>query len=269
MSGAYYFERKEGDIIMEDWFEWNGKKCTDFGMHVLSQPAIISPMERAEQQKIPGKSGVLTVLEGDCVYDNITPSCTCVIDDPYMMVEGATVSRIAAITGWLRGNGTIVFANRPEGYYKGRVANQISFEKAVQGNPHRLFSVQFQCEPFFYLESGDTEITLTDSALLENPGNVPSAPLLVISGTGDNATIMCGSSTMLIDFAGDNDPIESITLDCEAKIAYTGTGTPSDPFVLRGTRVTGEWLTIPVGSNYFVMSEEVTSAVITPKWRVI
>ena len=31
---------------MTDWFEWNGKKCTDFGIHVSEHPPITLPVER-------------------------------------------------------------------------------------------------------------------------------------------------------------------------------------------------------------------------------
>lgn len=244
-----------------DWFKWNGVSCSTYGVHVLSQPTIISPLERAEYVNIPGKSGSLTMLDGDYVYDDINLSITCVIDNP---------DNVTAITKWLIGKGEIIFASRSEGYYKGRIANQISFEKAVKGNPHHLFTIQFRCEPFFYLNSGKTVISATSSSTqINNVGNVPSAPLLVINGSGDG-TIMCGSSTMLIDFGSEERAIADIKLDCEAKIAYRGTaGDAQNPLVLYGTRVTGDWLTIPAGESYFVFSGGVTSASITPRWRCI
>lgn len=65
-----------------DWFEWNGVKCTNYGMHVLQQPSYIRPAERVEYKEIPGRAGSLTLLEGEDVYDDISLACTCVIDDP-------------------------------------------------------------------------------------------------------------------------------------------------------------------------------------------
>lgn len=47
-----------------DWFEWNGVKCTEYGMHVLSQPVHIRAAERASTVSIPGRSGSLTLFEG-------------------------------------------------------------------------------------------------------------------------------------------------------------------------------------------------------------
>ena len=256
-----------------DWFEWNGVKCTasPYNMHVLSQPNIVSPLERIEQVTIPGRSGTLTLAEGDNIYDDIALSCSCVIDDPNSASNDTLMSRISAITGWLKGSGTVKFATRPGGYYKGRIANQISFEKAVQGNPHRLFSVQFHCEPFFYYDSGKTAITDV-SGLITNPGNIPSQPLITLSkasGKDEGTIMLLNGNTMIVTFAGEDlETLDSITLDCEAKVAYTGNGTAISPYVLRGTRVQGDWITIPSGSQYISISD-IGGISIIPRWRSI
>lgn len=251
---------------MKDWLIWNGTDCRDYGVHVLSQPSIVSPAERVSYTTIPGKSGSVTTLEGEGIYDDLNLSAGCVIDDPYMTEDGESVSRIAKICGWLKGGGTVKFASRPEGYYKGRVANQISFDKIVRGNPHRSFSVEFQVRPFLYLTSGDAVITKTTSGAIPNEGNIYSEPLLKVYGTGEG-TIMCGSSTMIITSF---DNISSITLDCEAKVAYTGEkGSTTNPMTLLGTRVTGEWLKIAEGTPMFSFTGGITKIEITPRWRWI
>ena len=50
---------------MNDWFEWNGTRCTEYGIVVAEQPPITIPQERSTQTKIPGRPGSLTQLEGD------------------------------------------------------------------------------------------------------------------------------------------------------------------------------------------------------------
>lgn len=250
-----------------DWFEWNGVKCTEYGMHALSLPSAIRPSERISTTSIPGRSGSLTVLEGDDIFDDVSLSCTCVIDQPYDTVDGTSVSRIAKISGWLRGLGTVRFPNRPEGYYKARVANQISFDQIVRGDPHRSFSVQFSCTPYFYLTSGDEEQTFTTTGqTITNEGNVPSQPLIKLTGTGEGA-IMIGDQTMTISSFDD---INYIMLDCEAKVAYQGErDSTSDPLKLLGTRVSGDWIKIPTGTSYVTLTGKITAAVITPRWRRI
>ena len=56
---------------MNDWFSWNGVKCTEYGIHVLEQPPITIPAERATFTNTPGRPGSLTTLEGDDVYDDL------------------------------------------------------------------------------------------------------------------------------------------------------------------------------------------------------
>ena len=54
---------------LTDWFEWNGKKSTEYGIHVEEHPPITIPAERSTFTTVPGRSGSLTVLEDEDVYD--------------------------------------------------------------------------------------------------------------------------------------------------------------------------------------------------------
>ena len=93
--------------------------------------------------------------------------------------------KIPAIAAWLKGSGKVAFANRQGGFYYARVANQISFEKILRGNPHRSFAVNFRCKPFWYQEDVDP-ITLTAStSTITNPGSVYSEPVITVYGSGD------------------------------------------------------------------------------------
>ena len=91
---------------MMDWFEWNGIRCTEYGIHVLEQPPITVPAERVTHTDVPGRPGSLTTLEGDDVYDDMILTATCLIADP---------SRIPEVAAWLKGSGTVTFANREGG----------------------------------------------------------------------------------------------------------------------------------------------------------
>lgn len=250
-----------------DWFEWNGVNCTKYGMHVLQQPSYIRPSERAEYKEIPGRSGSLTLLEGDDIYDDITLACTCIIDDPMYIND---------ICGWLRGYGTVTFANDADrddggGYYEARIDNQISFDKVLAGHPHRSFQVQFRCRPFRRLDSGNEVLVATASPFkLTNKGNVASLPLIRVHA-GDTAiedkTIMIGSSSMIINSLEANN---YLNIDCEAKKAYRGTrGSTTDPLTLLGTRVTGEWMNIPTGDSYLSFTDGIAKVEIIPRWRCL
>ena len=150
--------------------------------------------------------------------------------------------------------GKICFANRPGGFYYGRVINQIPFEKILRGNPHREFTVNFRCKPFWY-EEAVQPITLTSSGtFINNPGNVFSEPVITVYGSGF-ITLMVGVTiTELENISG------SITLDTPLMEAYSGVASMNDC-------MGGEFPTLLSGDNAISWSGNVTSVVIQPNWR--
>jgi len=231
---------------MQDWFEWNGKKCTEYGIHVSEQPPITIPAERATFTNVPGRSGSLTTLEGDAVYDDLVLSATCFISDP---------SRIMEIASWLRGGGTVTFANRQGGFYHARIVNQIPFEKILRGNPHRAFAVNFRCKPFWY-QAGVEPITLTTSGtFITNPGSVFSEPIITVYGSGE-ITLMVGMTITELEIT------DSITLDTPLMEAYSGSTSMN-------SRMSGDFPTLLPGQNAVSWTGNVSRVVIQPNWRYL
>lgn len=176
-----------------DRFEWNGTISTVFGIKMIQAPSFTLPKVRYKTVKIPGRSGSMTIMEDDHTeievvvpniidtsdddngghsstkpqeddptpiptyrpivkndikhaYDNVIMSCTCLIKGTDMIRE---------IASWLRGYGTVRFANYWDVYYQARIANQITFQKLSRGNDYYTFTVTFDCEPtfLFYLNT--------------------------------------------------------------------------------------------------------------------
>ena len=138
---------------MTDYFIWNGVDCRTKGIHVSELPPITIPLERSTQTTVPGRPGSLTQIEGDDVYDDMILTATCFIADP---------AQIPVIAAWLKGKGTVTFANRTGGHYNARIANQIPFEKVLRGNPHCSFAVNFRCYPFWYKDNV-SDVTISTS----------------------------------------------------------------------------------------------------------
>ena len=232
---------------MNDWFEWNGKRCTEYGIHVLEQPPLTLPNERATFVDVPGRSGSLTVLEGDAVYDDLVLTAQCIVEN---------TERYAEIAAYLKGSGKVTFANRPEGYYEARIINQIPFEKILRGNPHLAFAVNFRCKPFWYPKEV-APVTLTQSgSFISNPGSVFAEPVITVYGNG-NITLMVGMTiTELEDIAG------NITLNTPLMEAYSGTAS------MNGA-VSGEFPTLLPGQNAISWMGSVSSVVIEPYWRYL
>ena len=238
---------------MNDWFEWNGTRCTEYGIHVLEQPPITIPAERVTHTNVPGRSGSLTTLEGKDVYDDMIMTVTCVISDS---------KRITEIAGWLRGSGTVTFANREGGFYYARVVNQIPFEKILRGNPHRSFAVNFRCKPFWY-EANVPAKNIQPSAgstsgyvTMSNPGSVPAEPIITVTGTGEITLIVDMTIIELPDVDGE------ITIDSVLQEAYSGSTSMNNC-------MSGDFPTLPPGSSTISWTGNVTYLTVEPNWRYL
>lgn len=232
---------------MTDYFIWNGVDCRTKGIHVSELPPITIPLERSKQTNVPGRPGSLTQLEGDDVYDDMILTATCFIADP---------AQIPAIAAWLKGKGTVTFANRTGGHYNARIANQIPFEKVLRGNPHCSFAVNFRCYPFWYQENV-SDVTITTSGdTITNPGSVYSEPLITVYGSG-NITLMVGTTIVEL-----TDITTGIVLDCSLKEAYLGTALMND-------HMSGDFPVLKPGLNAISWSGNVTSIVLSPRWRFL
>lgn len=231
---------------MNDWFLWKGQKCTELGIHVSELPPITIPSERATFTNVPGRSGSLTTLEGDDVYDDLLLTATCFISDP---------SRIPEIAAWLRGSGTVTFANRQGGFYHARIVNQISFEKILRGNPHRSFAVNFRCKPFWYANDVQLITLTTSGTFITNPGSVFSEPVITVYGSGE-VTLMVGMTITELEVSG------SITLDTPLMEAYVGATSMNNC-------MSGDFPTLLPGQNAVSWTGSVTKVEVHPNWRYL
>ena len=232
---------------MADWFAWNGVKCTDHGIHVLTHPAISRPKERVTTQAVPGRSGTLTITEGDCVYDEFIAACECIAPNP---------ASIPAFSAWLHGPGVVMFGNHPTGFYYARVNNQIDFETVVRGRLQRKFTVNFRCQPFLYL-LGVEIIVLTSFDQIVNQGTVFAEPIITVEGTGD-IDLMVGEVTLGI--AG---LASAISIDVPQRLAY------HDGINLTGSLTGDDWPTLSVGSTAISWTGSVSRITISPNWRAL
>ena len=232
---------------MQDYFLWNGVDCRTYGIHVAEQPPATIPLERSTQTTVPGRPGSLTQLEGEDVYDDMVLTASCFISNP---------AQIPAIAAWLKGKGTVTFANRTGGHYNARIANQIPFEKVLRGNPHCTFSVNFRCYPFFYSDSADSITISTSGTVITNPGSVYSEPKITVTGSGD-ITLMVGAT--IVELTGITG---SIVIDSVLQEAYIGN-------TLMNDHMSGDFPVLKPGQNAVSWTGTVTRVVVQPNWRYL
>ncbi len=231
---------------MRDWFEWNGVRCTDYGIRVTELPPITLPSERVSFVDVPGRSGSLTKTEGDDVYEDLLLTATCIVQNTERMDE---------IAAYLKGSGKVSFANREEGFYEARIVNQIPFDVILRGNPHRRFALNFRCKPFFYLDDSPT-YSLTRSTFLTNPGAVHSEPVITVYGSGD-ITLMVGMNIIeLSEVSG------SITLDTPLMEAYSNG-------ISANRQMSGDFPTLSTGATAISWTGNVSRVTVQPNWRTL
>lgn len=238
---------------MADWFDFAGTRSTTHGVYVQDFPPLTLPEERAKFETVPGRSGSLTLLEGDAVYDDIVLSIDCFVRD---------LSQLDAITAWLRGSGNLVLGNMPDRYYKARCVNQIELTKLLRGHQHRTFAAVFRCQPYRYQYPAPSKITQINSSQYHaNPGNIASEPIITVFGSG-NINLLVGTSAVLITGLDTG----SITLDSDARMAYKP-GDLTTPMSRYINLIGGKWPTIPTPGTAIQWTGTVSKIEIEPRWR--
>jgi phage-related protein len=116
--------------------------------------------------------------------------------------------------------------------------------------------VNFRCYPFWYKDNVSDVTISTSGGTITNPGSVYSEPLITLTGSGD-ITLMVG--TTIVELA---DITTGIVLDCALKEAYLGT-------TLMNDHMSGDFPVLKPGLNAISWFGNVTSVVISPRWRFL
>lgn len=228
---------------MYDTFTFNGVSSDTMGVYITDCPVIPIPQQRVNFVTVPGRSGSLTVLEGENVYDDITITLDCVVDFAYWEYDGlsdAALPRIREIAEWLRGEGELVVPpRRLGGTYKARVVNQIDFKQVLRRQKPVTFSVSFRCNPFMYV--GTYEYTIVSSTTrFSGGGSVDVAPLITVGRANTECSITINGDTITIPA----DPtLSTIYIDCENMVAYNDDGDNLTSIV------SGDWPVLHPRSN--------------------
>lgn len=229
------------------WFKFKDKVSSDFGIVVSNYPAPSIPVEKFSSEEILGRSGAVTITEGEDVFKSVSLSIDCFI------LEG--IATRDAIAEWMRGSGYLILGNDPTKRYYGRLSNQIDISRIVRGNEAVAISFIFSCQPYRY-EAEPEDIVLTIPSTIENPSYLASDPVIIVSGVG-NVSVSVGEYSFSIASLNG-----TVTVDSDAKQAYSST---SGPVISLGDD--GEWPRLVSGSNYITWSGGVNSVTIRPNWR--
>lgn len=190
------------------WMSFNEKKNIDFDVQVVQRPNIPAPSRKVSYIKIPGRDGSLT--ETDNTYENITFSVKLNYLTPR---SGHFMNQARAVKNWLTGSGKLKFSDDNEVFYK---VKDVKIDNNIERILRRagVFQALFTCDPFTYLESGASELSIEECKL--NPYYV-SMPIYHITGTG-YCTLTVNDESSVINVT------DNLIIDTDLMIMYTESG---------------------------------------------
>lgn len=114
----------------------NGKKSTLIkGLMIQSLPSISKPLMRTSIERIDGRDGDIVTELGYSAYDKT------------MSIGLFGDYDIDEIIRYFDSEGTVIFSNEPDKFYRYKVINQIDFERLIR---FRTATVTFHVQPFKY-----------------------------------------------------------------------------------------------------------------------
>ena len=230
------------------WFKWGNVSCRDMGIRLQNMPEIVRPEERVTHITIPGRSGELTMTEGENIFNSYIQTVPLIV---------YTESAVRAAERWLRGEDYVIFSGQEDLMQKARVINAVTFKKSGRNSDWWSAEVQFYCEPLKQKVTTEADIEVTESGTtITNPGDVTSRPLIVITGSGSITISAGGKSISLTDI------VSGMAVDSD-----TG-------WVLKNGQAqmgvyTGNFPELKPGDNTILFTGDVSKLTITPRWRYL
>lgn len=215
------------------------------GLTVLAMPPKVIPEQAGKFLTVGGRDGYVFIDDG--VSKPITMDITFIFKE--------TEPLMAKLRENLQGEGELTLSTESGGFYKARVLGEVSFGYWLD---HRACTVKFIAQPYLYLTSGKTSVTLTNGMVINNPGNVNAYPLFIISGSGTITITVGGSRSFSMYIPGTP---KTVRVNSELMEAYTTTDSMNN-------NMTGEFPYLHVGDNTISWSGgSVTQIKIYPNTR--
>ena len=229
-------------------FIWNGVSSAAMGIRLRTMTDIVRPEERVEHVKVPGRSGELTQLEGEDVFNGY-------IQPVHISVVGH--DKVRAVEKWLSGGGTVSFPAQPEYQQNARVMGAVVLRKISHNLDVWEGEVQFYCEPLKAAVTTEQDIEVTTSgATVTNPGDVDAKPRIEITGSGDITIQMGGNALVLTGVT------TGMVIDSDTEWVLKN-GVPQQGVY------TGKFPVLKPGDNTVAFTGSVTKLTITPRWRYL
>lgn len=161
---------------MNNYIVLNGYKSTLIkGLLISELPPISKPLQRTSVEEIDGRDGDIVTKLGYAAYDK------------KMTIGLFGDFNIDNIIQYFNSEGTVVFSNEPDKFYKYQIVNQIDFERLLR---FRTATVTFHVQPFKFSAVDDEKILQTSLFKIDDYGETKNGTtvgvrngIVTVSGT--------------------------------------------------------------------------------------
>lgn len=209
------------------------------GLLIQKLAPISLPPVRTQVETIDGRDGDIVTRLGYGAYDK------------QVSIGLYGDFDIDQIIEYFASEGTVIFSNEPDKYYKYQILNQIDFARLIR---FRTATVTFHVQPFKYSADETPASASTSPLTVENLGNTFAKPKITITGSGTVSLYLNSTQIFTINMGT---PEIEIIIDIEAMNAFDESGS------LMNRSVTGNYesFVLPKGENTISWSGGTVSGV--------
>lgn len=215
------------------YFIWKNEDCRSKGIRLATPIPIVRPEERVKHVEIPGRSGDLTQLEGENIFNSYIQTASIMVPGWYHIRE---------VYSWLRGSGFVTFHGEPDRRQMARIIGAITLNKYSHNLDWWVGEVQFYCQPLKELLSEPLVTVTSSGTVVENIGDVDCKPRILATASGTEMTININGRELTIsdltsgqNYLIDCDIMDVLTADETAVLTANSEG--DFPILERGDNV--------------------------------
>lgn len=218
--------------MAQSFFIWKGIDCRAMGVKTSGFAPIIRPEERVQHVNIPGRSGDLTLLEGENIYNSYIQTVTILARDS---------ARIRKIYDWLRGSGYVTFSGEPDKKQPARIIGAVTLNKHSYNLDWWTGEVQFYCQPLKQRLRDETVYISSSGSEVKNFGDVTSRPNMAVVASGTSVTVAAGGKSLTVTGISNG---TTFIIDSDAQEVYS-----ADRSTLLTANSSGEFPVLLPGAN--------------------
>lgn len=161
--------------MAQSYFIWKNIDCRSMGIYLSGPAPIVRPEERVNHIQIPGRSGDLTQIEGENIFNSYIQTVT-------IHVKGGF--RVRSVYDWLRGADYVTFSGEPDRKQPARIIGAVTLNKHSRNIDTWVGEVQFYCQPLKENLREEKVTVTTNGSTVRNNGDVIARPMYKVTSSG-------------------------------------------------------------------------------------